>query len=422
MNISAQLSEALTGEAARTMAEFGEAAAALGSRLYAVGGVVRDAILGHQVSEVDLVIVGDVDRFAAELQRAGAATRTARSQFLTVKLSSAGGMFDVARARRETYPTPGALPEVEPADLEADLARRDFSANAMAVPVTPGETFGTLIDPHDGRADIERGVIRALHAASFRDDATRIFRAARYAGRLGWELEADTERWVRRSLDHLSAIGGDRLRNEFNRCWAEARPAAALRLLDDWGALRSVHSGLRWDGRVAAVFAEAESIRPPDIDTAATCWAVLALFVVDGGAAESLVARLNLAPHEGRAFRAGAAWPGAVGQRFRTAAVGGMTPSEIQAALDPVDPAGIVAAGAAESGPAGEALKAYLERYRTVRSTLRGQDLLQMGIPEGPMIGDVLRRLRGALLDGEVSSESDERAFVRRWMDASGPG
>ena len=419
MNISAQLSEILSGPATRTVAGFGEIAAGLGSTLYAVGGAVRDAILGRPVSEIDLVIVGDVDRFSDELERTGKATRVARSQFLTVKLSSAGGVFDVVTARRETYPAPGALPDVEPADLETDLARRDFSINAMAASVMPGQTFGTLIDPYAGQGDIEKGTIRALHETAFRDDATRVFRAARYAGRLGWDLEAETEEWVRHGVRYLSTIGADRLRNEFNRCWAEPEPGAVLGLLDGWGALRSVHPGIRWGARIEAAFVEAGNIRPPDIEAGAAYWAVLGLSASGNGAAESLAARLNLALHESRALRAGAAWSKADGHGFRTAVADGMPPSEVHATLASMDSAGVVAACAFESGPAKEALRAHLEKYRTVRPTLRGQDLMEMGIPQGPLVGGVLRRLRRALLDGEVNSECDERALVRRWTGES---
>ncbi len=422
MNITTRLSEVLADPVAQTVAGFGEVAAELGSTLYVVGGAVRDALLGRPVSDIDLVIVGDVGRFASAVERAGMATLDGRSQFLTAKLSAVGTVFDVVTARRESYAEPGALPEVEPADLETDLKRRDFSINAMAASVAPDGSFGTLVDPHGGLAAIEDRSIRTLHSSSFRDDATRILRAARYASRLGWELESETESWLRQDTHYLRTISGDRLRNEFNRGWADGEPAAALSLLDEWGALKSIHPGIPWSAQVAANLVEARAIRPVDIDLDATCWAVIGLGLSDSGVTDSLAARLNLTPYERRAMRVGAAWSESDGRRFREDLAKGMSVSEIRRALASVDPAAVVAACASESNPIKNALRAHIDHYRTVRPVLRGQDLLQMGIPEGPMVGEILGRLRDAVLDGRTSSESGERALVRRWTERHGTG
>ena len=166
------------------------------------------------------------------------------SQFGTAKLRVGGVSLDLVMARRESYAAPGALPTVEPGSLADDLARRDFSINSMAVSLS-AESWGDLTDPFDGAGDLERRTLRVLHPASFRDDATRLFRAARYAGRLGFGLEPETERLAREGASFIDTISGDRVRHELERIFEEPRAADILRIADGLGLLRAIHPALR---------------------------------------------------------------------------------------------------------------------------------------------------------------------------------
>src|SRR5204862_5738281 len=125
-------------------------------------------------------------------ERLGGETR-AHERFATASVSVDGLEVDLAATRSETYPRPGALPEVRPASLDEDLARRDFTVNAMAVPLV-GEP--QLIDPHGGLGDLKRGELRVLHAGSFEDDPTRALRAARYAARYEFSLQGETAKLI----------------------------------------------------------------------------------------------------------------------------------------------------------------------------------------------------------------------------------
>jgi tRNA nucleotidyltransferase/poly(A) polymerase len=145
-----------------------------GERAYLVGGAVRDLLLGAEHPDLDLAVEGD----AVELARRLGAEPVAHERFSTATVDLDGVRVDLARTRAETYPHPGALPEVEPAPLERDLARRDFTVNAMALPL---DGRGQLVDPHGGRVDLRAGLLRVLHPGSFADDPTRALRAARYA-------------------------------------------------------------------------------------------------------------------------------------------------------------------------------------------------------------------------------------------------
>src|SRR6478752_244315 len=176
--------------------------------VYVVGGAVRDLLLGRPRADLDLVVVADPVALAECL---GSAV-IEHARFGTAKLALDGHEVDIATARTETYPYPGALPVVEPAaTIEEDLGRRDFTVNAMAVPLEGPR----LIDPQGGREDLERALLRVLHERSFVDDPTRAIRAARYAARFRFALEPETERLLRKA--DLTTVSADRR-------WAELVP------------------------------------------------------------------------------------------------------------------------------------------------------------------------------------------------------
>ena len=131
---------------------------------------------------------------------------SAHDRFGTAVQAFPEGTLHIGMARRERYPAPGALPVVAPGTLLDDLARRDVTVNAMAVPLG-GPDAGRLIDPHGGRGDLDAHLIRSLRADAFEEDPSRLVRAARYAGRLGFLLEADTEQTARRVACARPAIG-----------------------------------------------------------------------------------------------------------------------------------------------------------------------------------------------------------------------
>src|SRR5512134_2481200 len=143
---------------------------------YLVGGAVRDLLLGRTRTDLDLAVDGDVGAIA----RALGEDVTTHERFGTATVRVGDLVVDLARSRAESYERPGALPAVTSAPIAEDLARRDFTINAMAVPLT-GKA--ELIDPYGGLEDLRVGVLRVLHERSFVDDPTRALRAARYAAR-----------------------------------------------------------------------------------------------------------------------------------------------------------------------------------------------------------------------------------------------
>jgi tRNA nucleotidyltransferase (CCA-adding enzyme) len=331
--------------------------------VYLVGGAVRDLLLGRTRADVDLVVVGDAVALAARL---GGAEKE-HERFGTVKVDVSGHEIDIATARTETYPEPGALPEVAPAsDIEADLARRDFAVNAMAIPL---QGAPRLIDPHRGRGDLEEGVLRVLHPRSFEDDPTRAIRAARYGSRFGFALEPETFELLRRA--DLATVSADRRRAELERLAAEPTGRVGLGLLAGWGLI-----DLR-EGGVELMKAVEELLKQPE-------WAALV-------------------PRE-QALIAAALGP--EGAERVLASMPTPRPGEAVEVAERRDPVELIL---------GRALGAsWLDRYLAVWSKVEleidGADLIAAGVSQGPAIGRGLRAAKSKRLEGEISGREQELA------------
>ena len=238
-------------------------------RLALVGGVVRDWLLHRRqgrpwvgVPDLDWVVEGDAARLASVLQTRCGSQRVTSVQehgsFGTVALQLDGVPLDVAMARQETYPAPAENPVVRAGTLQADLARRDFTINAMALDLVAGE----LIDLNHGQEDLESGQLRLLHGTSIQDDPTRAIRAARYAARLGFQLAEESREQIRSTVAQwpwawsqgdaaLSAPPAlaTRLRMELERLLEREPWPQALDLLEQWEALPLLDVQLQQDPR-----------------------------------------------------------------------------------------------------------------------------------------------------------------------------
>ena len=170
--------------------------------VYCVGGSVRDLLMGRDTLDLDILVEEHGLEFARRFARKAGGSHKLYRRFATAMVIMPGGIkVDVTTTRGEIYPEPGALPEILPGSLEDDLRRRDFTINAMAFSLNR-ERFGRLIDLSGGMDDLSSGIIRVLHAESFRDDPTRIFRAVRFQQRLGFTIEPRTEELIRTAVDH----------------------------------------------------------------------------------------------------------------------------------------------------------------------------------------------------------------------------
>lgn len=214
---------------------------------YAVGGCVRDWILGlPETVDIDVIIEGNGVAFAGQLAEALGAQVAQHEQFGTATLTwnSTPALddaalralrLDVAGCRKEIYRAPAAYPTVSAGTLRDDLLRRDFTINAMAMELQP-DRWGHVIDPFGGRRDLAARRLRILHAKSFVDDPSRLLRAARFLPRFGLSLERQTAQRLRQAVaaDLLRRLNRGRIRKELERMVLEPDPFACLRCLGQW--------------------------------------------------------------------------------------------------------------------------------------------------------------------------------------------
>ena len=222
-------------------------ASGAGLELYAVGGCVRDWVLGRPSADIDFLLSGDAAPVVQGLESIYGGRHEKFGPFLTIRFfTSEGRRLDFARFRKETYARPAALPEVSAAASAAeDLKRRDFVCNAMALRLD-GPAAMSLLDPYGGLADIKAGLVRVLHEKSFEDDPTRVFRAARFAARFGWKLDAGTQALLLAAVEGGTPglLSRQRLRNELVKILGEENPLPALELLKSLGALSFIDPAL----------------------------------------------------------------------------------------------------------------------------------------------------------------------------------
>jgi tRNA nucleotidyltransferase (CCA-adding enzyme) len=336
-----------------------------------VGGAVRDLLRGERPHELDVAVVGNPGPLLAAL---GGEPRQ-HERFGTASVRLGDCMIDVAIARAETYAEPGALPEVEPAGIEQDLARRDFTVNAIALDLATG----ALREFPGAQEDLRAGRLRVLHDRSFLDDPTRLWRLARYAARLGFAIEPRTRDLADQAVQGgaLGTVSGNRIGNELRLALAEG-PAALQ---------AAVELGLApWLDVDAGRIERALAILPPDGDPPLT---LLATAARDRLPTLGLTAYETRAVEKARALRDAPADP----------------PSAAAAAFDGAPVEAVAATGSPQA-------ERWLRADRHRRLAISGDDLVAAGIAPGPELGLRLRAAREALLDGDVGDDREAQLRV----------
>ena len=412
INLSDHIEEQLPAAVVSFLRKAGELAQKEQQKLYLVGGVVRDILLGRVSLDFDLVIEGDAIAFAKKLARTNRAVITTHPRFGTAKLQWHNRDIDVATARAESYSAPGALPGVNPGTIKGDLARRDFTVNAMAVKLNP-RRFGELLDPHDGMTDLDNMLIRILHDKSFTDDATRIWRALRYEQRLDFKIELATIQALQRDVDMLRTVSGTRIRNELERIFEDELPEKTLQRADELKVLDKLHPDLKGDYWLSETFALAREQYSPDLPPPLL---YLALFTyrLNDKDIEQLISYLKLPKASSRILQE----IQAIKTILRELDIPGLAPSRI---YDLLHGKSIIAVTAnllaTDSTVTEENIELYLGVLKNVQPLLSGEDLKKLGLPQGPRIREVLLILREAKLDGKISTRKDEEKMVTGWLN-----
>lgn len=402
--------------------------------LYFVGGIVRDLLLRKQPTDIDMVVEGDAIRLARKLRRKFGGETHSHAQFGTAKwlltpeiwhkvapdapLEDVPDAIDFVTARTEFYTQPSALPEVEQGSIKLDLHRRDFTINTLAIRLD-GAHLGKLLDFYGGRRDLELGIIRVLHSLSFVDDPTRILRAARLEQRLNFEIEPRTAELIASALPMLDRVTGDRIRHEIELALEEPDPVPAMARLAELGVMAQIHPGLLWQEQVAQQFERLQNDLAPTAafqgKSLTFYYFALWLLPLPGKVQEEVMERLRVRKTTQEDLMA------LVDLLHELALVPvDARPSEIFKVLRPYRERVLLAALTAV-GPeanAGEQIVQYLDKWQHVQTALDGNDLMAMGVPEGPEIGRLLEALLVARLDGEITTEAEERDYINELLSS----
>ena len=381
-------------------------------KVYLVGGPVRDFILGQDINDLDLGIEGNALSFSRLIARELEGEVIDHPQFMTTSVIAPDIKIDLATSRKETYPGDGILPQVVPGSVSDDLARRDFSINAMAIPLW--EEHPKLLDPYGGLIDLNARLIRVLHGKSFNEDPTRMFRAIKYESRLGFSISSDSLSMMFSAVDNgvMSMVSGERIRKELEQIFSEPTALGIISRSQALGLIKAVHK--TWMNSPFQ-FEELEELKDelhhdPMSGLVAICWDL------PDTDPELLITRLSMSR----------IWADVVRDTVRLRSLESKLSSEnipcslIYSLLDSMSYSVLRTAKILTDNSVFAArLGLFTDTLMSVSPFLSGDDLISLGVPEGPKIGRILGLLREQKLDGKITTEIDELNFVSFYLESS---
>ncbi len=426
-----------------------------GWHLYLVGGAVRDLLLAKDttdtliIQDIDLVVDGHTSELnvgaGIELARAmqqlyPAARLEVHGAFQTAALlwhedAALGSLWvDIATARTEFYPYPAANPEVEASSIRQDLYRRDFTINALAVRLT-NPRVGELLDFFSGVQDLQARQIRVLHPNSFIEDPTRIYRAVRFAVRLGFEIEPTTEGYIRYAIASgiYTQPQGDRiarpalqtrLKSELKYILQAPYWKAALQLLASLGALQCIHPTLVLDNQWRQLRLLECCLRRLNSKYSISDW-LLRLEVIiahlppeDRG---KVAANLQLPDDSIKRLLSLAKSQAEVTKSLLLCQM----PSQVVRQLRQYDLPTLILIAVQSPRSIRHQIWQYLTDWANVQPPLNGNDLKALGYKPGPQYRQILEKLLAATLDGVIggstSSPQEIRASAEVFLSAHYP-
>ncbi len=398
---------------------------------YLVGGAVRDLLLGENSFDIDLAVEGDGIAFAQTLAGRLRGHVRPHEKFGTAVVVApapgrAGGFLriDVASTRSESYDYPAALPKVEHADIRSDLARRDFTINAMAVSLKP-ESFGALLDFFGGLGDLEARRLVVLHNLSFIEDPTRILRAVRYESRYGLRMDEHTLNLALAvgAMDLIGDLSSARLRDEVVALLNEEKVDFALRRLEQLGVTASIHARLSAGAEERALIRRSDDLRGAHgLEGEVPAWRLRLVWLLRELSPEEIAAwarRMRIKRRDTSVLERSLV----VAQRLVERVSRGPTEAELDEVARAEPAEALLAAMALDAtGASAGRLGRYLDVSRHVRLEIGGRDLLALGFTPAPRMGDVLRSVLRLKLNGVLAGRDQELAAAARLKEDEARG
>jgi tRNA nucleotidyltransferase (CCA-adding enzyme) len=369
---------------------------------WCLGGSKSDSVRGP---DIDIAVEEHSREFGAAVAKEFGGRFVFHPRFLSgsVQLlptpdSPLPSHLDITQTRAETYERPAVLPAVRPASIVGDLGRRDFTINAMAMEITPG-SVGAFIDPFDGRADLEQCRVRVLHARSFIDDPTRIFRCIRFATRFGFKIEQQTLGLIRSAVEQRlpAFLTPERVLYELRLICAEPLVLPMVKTLIHE---RVLEAAWRWTPTTRFVSGLTKLGRNRVQPELIFVYWLSVLPVTD---------RFPIRKEERDAAEAIAAF-GTLRPKLKDK----LKPSAVYKVLRGVPEEALHVLAALETKAVGANIRAFLDSYSKVRIATTGADLRGAGLKPGPAFRKILDELLFARLDGRIRTVTEEHALLHR--------
>lgn len=427
--IARRLVEGLGERRFALVRDIGRLAEVRGVKVYLVGGVVRDLLLGREAKDLDVVVEAGsqsaMEFFSWAAERLGGRLkRHDRFQTATLTLYD-GTQVDFSTARAEHYAHPAALPQVEAGTIATDLARRDFTINALAVSVLPGN-LGLLLDPFHGLGDLSRGILRILpNPLSFIDDPQRIFRLVRFVVRFSFQVEDETLRRVRYAvgLGAVERMEATRVRDELNRLFREPDPLACLQWMEKLDILPVISPALRLSGRLcrqlrgvpeALAFLRTSGFRPEE----ELLWLAVLFGEHPLSELESRLKRMQWKRREIRTLLLAVERAPAAYDLLNARQLDAERKCDLYELLQGIDDTGlglVVLQG--RSLLVRDNLLWYESSLRHLQLQVRGEDLRRRGLRPGPRYRRIMDRLIREKVAGLLPDEAAERCRLEELLD-----
>jgi tRNA nucleotidyltransferase (CCA-adding enzyme) len=418
------LKERLSKRFLEMFRQIGEVADQIECGAYVVGGFVRDLFLYRPNEDIDIVIEGDGIAFAKKLAKITGARTHSYAKFGTAVIIFPDGFkIDVASARMEYYKFPAALPTVEMSSMKLDLFRRDFIINTLAIQLNP-EKFGLLIDFFGAQKDLKGKAIRVLHNLSFVEDPTRVFRAIRFEQRFGFTIGKLTSGLIENAvkMDFFKQLSGRRVFSELRQILEEENPTSAITRLDDYDLLKVIHPMITLENELVEQFNSVRKVLSwfdlLFLEESYMKWAVYFLALSNHAAkdvAEEICKRFELAPRyrviftkERFAAEKNLHWLERHARIKNSELFRRLTGFRTELILYMM--------AKTRSVRVKRSISNYFTKLRYVTPSIQGKDLMQMGIPPGPIYKRILDAVLDAQLNGELKTKSDEMTFVRNFI------
>lgn len=449
-NISMKMKKILPKEILKILHAIGRHANREGYRVFVVGGFVRDMLLGVKNFDLDIVIEGDAISFGRKIANFFKGSLVAYRKFgtSTVVMNWPRGVgrpgpvgnsiskgasrarpkfkIDFATARKESYEKPAALPTVKFSSLKDDLQRRDFTINAMAASLNKN-SFGHLVDFFGSEKDLENGVIRVLHDASFIDDPTRIFRAVRFEQRFGFYIDKYTQGLIKNAIKEgmFSKTQHHRIRDELVLILQEDDPMKAILRMKELHELRFIHKKICVRKSTETLFAKIKdafrwynksAFKKRHIDL----WLMYLMALLD-----SLNLNETKSICDKFAFRRGdrirlLSCKKNCKNSLKAISTRRLLPSRVYSILEPLSFEEILFMRAmAKKKFVLSRITDFFAKYNSIRIKIGGEDLKKLGVKPGPLYKKTLTKVLHRKINGKAKTKKDELKLVRKLVRKS---